>query len=106
MERLGGEDVGQRTSMRTVASASLVGAIMEALQRRLFRLPGGRSTGWVRAVYRHRPPRRRRGSPWLVSAFPLALAILALVCVYLLTETFQGDVAEGEEHSSRQHAEA
>ncbi len=37
------------------------------------------------------------GEPWLVSAFLAALAVLALVCTYLLTETFQADVAEGEE---------
>ncbi|MGH3144744.1 MAG: MFS transporter [Rubrobacter sp.] len=41
------------------------------------------------------------GEPWLVSAFLAALALLALLCTFLLTETFRADVAEGEEGGPR-----
>ena len=43
------------------------------------------------------------GEPWLVSTFLAALALLALACTYLLTETFRSDVSETEvQASSRQ----
>ena len=37
------------------------------------------------------------GNPWLVSAFLLLIALIALVCTYLAPETFRGDISESEE---------